>query len=240
MIFNCACRWMDEKKRRYLLVNPAQHVKEPKKLEIDFRFWTSDEIRKFLSYTRERAPIVYEIAALVTATGLRRGELFQLQPDCLDFESRFLMVKRSYSFDTRKPKPPKGRRIRRIPMNNEVYRLMLRYRDMDSNSRIYDGVNFEHFHKHLRKWCKAAVVSVVGLHDLRNTFASSMVKAGKKLKVIQNLMGHVNISTTEQYMHLDPYDVASSTDCLETGIEPFSAFGNVIQLPVTSGCKTGA
>lgn len=239
LIFNCACRWKDEKKRRYLLINPAQHVKEPKKIEPDFRFWTSDEIRKFLSYTQHRAPIIYEIAALITATGLRRGELFQLQADCFDFENRLVTVKRSYSFATRKPKPPKGRRIRRIPMNNEVFRLLLKYRDLDPNRRVYEGVNIEHFHKHLRKWCQAASVPCVGLHDLRDTFASSLVKAGMKVKVIQYLMGHVNVSTTEQYMHLDPNDVTASTNCLLTGIDPLVTSGNVIQLPVVSGCKTG-
>ena len=222
LIFNCACRWKDEKKRRYLIFNPAQNVKEPKKVEPDFRFWTSEEILRFLTYTRDRDPMVYEIAALVTATGLRRGELFQLQADCLDFESQFLTVKRSFSFATRKSKLPKGRRIRRIPMNGEIRRLMEKYRNLDPTKRIYEGVNVEHFHKHLRKWCLEAKVPVVGLHDLRDTFASSLVKAGKKVKVIQYLMGHVNVSTTEQYMHLDPNDVFSSTDCLETGVEALS------------------
>lgn len=240
LVLNCACRWKDEKKRKYLIVNPAANVKEPKKIEPDFRFWTSDEIQKFLLHTRERAPMMYEIAALVTATGLRRGELFQLQRDCLDFENKLLIVKRSYSFCTRKVKPPKGRRIRRIPMNTEVYRLLYKYRDMDPTLRIYEGVNIEHFHKHLRKWCKAAEVSVVGLHDLRDTFASSLVKAGMKIKVIQYLMGHINVSTTEQYMHLDPNDVSASTDCLETGIDPWNSKDNLIELPVGSECKTSA
>lgn len=240
MIFNSACKWKDEKKRRYLFVSPARNVKEPRKPEVDFRFWTADEIKKFLRYTRDCAPIVYEIAALVTATGLRRGELFQLQPDCLDFENRILSVKRSYSFTTRKPKPPKGRKIRRIPMNEEVYRLLYRYKDMDPNKRIYEGVNIEHFQKHLRKWCPKAGVSTVGLHDLRDTFASSLVKAGLRVKVIQYLMGHQNVSTTEGYMHLDPNDVACSTNLLETGIDPWASEDNVLTLPVRPGGKMGA
>ncbi len=240
MIFNCACRWKDDKKRKYLLANPAKNVKEPKKPEVDFRFWTSDEIKKFLRFTKDRAPIVYEIAALVTATGLRRGELFQLQPDCFDFENKILSVKRSYSFVTRKVKPPKGRKIRRIPMNKEVYRLLYKYKDTDPNKRVYDGVNIEHFHKHLRKWCPKAGVSTVGLHDLRDTFASSLVRAGLRVKVIQYLMGHQNVSTTEGYMHLDPNDVAASTDRLETGIDPWDSKNNVVSLPVVNGGILGA
>lgn len=105
-------------------------------------------------------------------------------------------------------------------MNGDIYQVLLKYRDLDPNKRIYEGVNIEHFQKKLGALCQAAEVQVVGLHDLRDTFASSLVKAGKKVKVIQYLMGHVNVSTTEQYMHLDPNDVESSTDCLETGIEP--------------------
>jgi integrase len=181
------------------------------------------------------------VAALITATGLRRGEVFQLQSDCLDFENKFLTVKRSYSFVIRKPKAPKGGKLRRIPMNAEVCRLLQRYSCLDPNKRIYEGVDIEHFHKKLRTLCLAAEVPVVGLHDLRDTFASSLVKAGKKLKVIQYLMGHVNVSTTEQYMHLDPNDVESSTDCLETGIEPFECTGLIRDSLVKkeAGCILG-
>ena len=65
--------------------------------------WGAPKIKSYLErkaaslwFTRSSViPVVYEIAALVTATGLRRGELYQLQPDCLDFESQFLTVKRS-------------------------------------------------------------------------------------------------------------------------------------------------
>ena len=222
LFFKCACRWKDEKKNRYLLSNPAEFVKEPKKPEPDFHFLTTKQIRQFLEYVRDHAPIIYEISAIAIATGMRRGELHQLQRDCLDFENRMITVKRSFSFASRQIKHTKAKRIRRIPMNEEVYQILLKFKELDLDKRVFEGIDIEHFHKHLRKWCLAAQVPIVGLHDLRDTFASSLVKSGKKIKVIQKLMGHVDISVTEKYMHLDPEDLECSTDCLLTGIAPIA------------------
>lgn len=215
LIFKCACRWKDENKTKYLVENPAINVKEPKKPEPDFKFWTSTQIKQFLKYTSVKAPVIHEVALVTTATGLRRGELHQLQRDCIDFENRIITVKRSFSFASRMVKHTKANRIRRIPMNAEVYNVLNKFNAIDDqNKRIFEGVNIEHFHKPLQKWCKKAGVPEVGLHDLRDTFASSLVKAGIKIKVIQRLMGHLNISVTEKYMHLDPSDLVGSTDCL--------------------------
>jgi integrase len=103
-------------------------------------------------------------------------------------------------------------------MNADVYAMLERYRDLPGDRRVFEGFDLEHGHKKLKKWSKLAGVRPVGLHDLRDTFASSLVKAGKKIKVIQHLLGHVDIGVTEKYMHLDPSDLTGSTDCLLTGV----------------------
>jgi integrase len=202
-----------------MAVNPARNVREPKKPEPDFRFWTEKEINRFLAFTVVQAPQVYEVALVIVATGMRREELHQLQRDCLDFENRLITVKRSFSFISMQVKHTKAARIRRIPMHDEVFAVLAKHQAWkDPNRRIYEGVNIEHYHKHLRIWCEKADVLVVGLHDLRETFASSLVRSEKKIKVIQRLIGHVDHSVTQKYMHLDPSDLDGSTDCLLTGI----------------------
>ncbi len=236
LIFNCACQWKDDNKRRYLLSNPAKYVKEPKKPEPDFRFLTEGEIKVFLQTVVEKDPVVYEVALLALSTGMRRGEIYQLQRDCLDFENNLITVKRSFSFSARQVKHTKAGRIRRIPINSELRRVLMRYEPVrDPDFRIFAGVNIEHFHAPLRRWCLEAGVPVVGLHDLRDTFASSLVKAGVKIKVIQKLLGHVDIKVTERYMHLDPNDLEGSTDCLVTGVMPLIRTQGFASTPTAPG-----
>ena len=55
-----------------------------------------------------------------------------------------------------------------------------------------------------------------GLHVLRHTFASMLIRQGVNMKVIQNLMGHANISETmDTYGHLYPEDTSSAVLSLE-------------------------
>ncbi len=56
------------------------------------------------------------------------------------------------------------------------------------------------------------------LHSLRHCFATHLIRSGVDIAVIQKLMGHSDIRTTSQYLHLTTADtllIASPLDTLE-------------------------
>jgi integrase/recombinase XerD len=49
-------------------------------------------------------------------------------------------------------------------------------------------------------------------HRRRHTYATSLIRRGEDIHVVQRLMGHANIATTSRYLHLSDADLIAAAD----------------------------
>ena len=75
---------------------------------------------------------------------------------------------------------------------------------------------------------RAAGLSQSGVHILRHTFCSHLAMRGAPAKAIQELAGHQDLATTQQYMHLSPAALDAAIRLLDAGTQT-SSLGNNLE-----------
>lgn len=144
---------------------------------------------------------------LFYATGLRVSEMAGLTLDDLHFDAGYLRC------------TGKGNKVRVVPFAESTRRHLERYlkdarpsfvggRDDDSR-RVFvtrRGQSFSRkgIWKMIRLYARqAGITRKVSPHTLRHCFASHLLANGAPLRVIQEMLGHADIATTQIYTHVD-------------------------------------
>ena len=189
--------------------NPALNVIAPKiekslptYLTVDEVFHLLDSIEtKTLSGKRNRA-----IFELLYSTGIRVSELVGLDVADVDLEKRVVRVK------------GKGSVERIIPFGEKALSAIREYREnLRGNRRLapdmWRGPLFLNKNggrltdrsvaRILNDTAKKASLTMpVSPHDLRHTFATHMLDPGLDLRMVQEMLGHKSLSTTQKYTHV--------------------------------------
>ncbi len=126
-------------------------------------------------------------------TGMRRGELRQIQWTDVDLERTMLTTRGGYA---------KSRRTRHIALNAEALEVLKRWKHQAGDRPVVFGV--ARVDKAWSAVLEAAKVDDFRWHDLRHHFASKLVMAGVDLNTTRELMGHADIAMTLRYAHLAP------------------------------------
>jgi integrase/recombinase XerD len=153
-----------------------------------------------------RAPVRDRaILELMYATGLRVSETASLSMDDLHFDNGYLRC------------VGKGNKERVVPFGAAARRALERYL-ADSRPSFAGNNTTRHLfvtyrgrpfsRKGLWKMIRGHAVRAgirkrVSPHTLRHSFASHMLANGAPLRVIQEMLGHADISTTQVYTHID-------------------------------------
>jgi integrase/recombinase XerD len=159
---------------------------------------------------KERAPERLRAARLACllevlyATGLRVSELVALPASAARRDQRMLVVR------------GKGGRERLVPLNDAARRAMTDYLAMREAAKIASSkwlfpsfgesghLTRQHFARELKSLAAVAGLkpTQVSPHVLRHAFASHLLQNGADLRVVQTLLGHADISTTQIYTHV--------------------------------------
>ncbi len=190
----------------YINENPCDNIASPKiakKLPV---YLTEEEVNKLLDINLF-TPYDYRNKAmleLLYATGLRITELCNLKITDIDVNNCFIRV-----FG-------KGKKERIVPVTDLALKYLIiyaqEYRNIILKDKISDylfisnsltNISRQGFFKIIKKECqRAGITKNVSPHVLRHSFATHLLKHGADLRIIQELLGHEDISTTQIYAHL--------------------------------------
>lgn len=195
-------------KKKWLEDNPAKIVATPKQEKHVPSFLSEDEMAEFLDLPQSNQPLDLRdraVLELLYATGMRVSELAGLNLDNVNFSERLVRVRgkgkkeRIVPFG-RKAEESLAFYIRARPQINkgdiEEETLFLNYRGERLTSRSIERI----VDRYIRL---TALRRKISPHSLRHSFASHLLSRGADLRVIQELLGHESLATTQKYTHLD-------------------------------------
>jgi integrase/recombinase XerD len=192
---------------KHLPANVAENLSLPRRWKRLPKALTGQEIDKLLAPETPETPQSLcdrAILELAYASGLRLSELRSLRLEQLHLEAGFLNV------------VGKGNKERVVPVGRKAVAALERYLDAGrprlvtprSPASVFltrRGTPFASVTLWLRikqRVRRAGIARNVTPHMLRHSFATHLLEHGADLRVIQELLGHASISTTEVYTHV--------------------------------------
>ncbi|NTV51396.1 MAG: site-specific tyrosine recombinase XerD [Candidatus Firestonebacteria bacterium] len=138
---------------------------------------------------------------MLYATGLRVSELVSLTPGQIHWKEAYVLIR------------GKGDRERVVPVGRAALAIAesyLRSRGkVNENlplfvSRGVRGFSRVGFWKLIRRYAQqAGIAKEISPHTLRHSFATHLLAGGADLRIVQEMLGHADISTTQIYTHVD-------------------------------------
>ena len=159
---------------------------------------------------RLRAMRLYCLLEVLYATGLRVSELVALPSSAARRDARMIIVR------------GKGNKERLVPLNEPSRQAMADYlaamealnqekkKNATSSKWLFPSfgesghLTRQHFARDLKELAASAGLTprLVSPHVLRHAFASHLLHNGADLRIVQTLLGHTDISTTQIYTHV--------------------------------------
>jgi integrase len=155
-------------------------------------------------------------------SGLRRGSLFGLKWNDIDFFTKTMTIR---------PDNDKPEKTLQLPMNSVVVETLTAWKEQ--NSPVEDdalvfpspvsGRELNNVKKSWANLLKEAQITNFRWHDMRHDFASQLVMKGVDLNTVRELMGHTDMKMTMRYAHLAPSSKLRAVEVLSENVRPSEA-----------------
>ena len=195
-------------KRNLIEVDPAEPLLAPKaaaKLPETLDATTVDKLLTSIDLTKRLGLRDLAIMELFYSSGLRLSEICNSMLESLDLDDKFLRV------------TGKGNKTRLVPIGGRALDALKRYLNNErhtlvrkkTHSNIFLSVRGgplspDRVRQIVKERAKAANLDQnIYPHLLRHSFATHLLENGADLRVIQELLGHSDIATTQIYTHVD-------------------------------------
>ena len=171
-------------------------------------FLSIEEVHQLLNISKGKGAIAERDDAMIEllyATGMRVSELVTLEQSALNLDLGYLIA------------TGKGSKQRVIPIGEEALAKVRLYLECARQlllgkarsgllflTRKGTGMTRQTFWRLLRRHAKAAGIhQPIWPHAIRHSFATHLLAGGADLRIVQSLLGHADISTTQVYTHIE-------------------------------------
>jgi site-specific recombinase XerD len=133
------------------------------------------------------------ILTLTYSVGLRVSEIVNLKIEDIDSKRMIIHIKNA-----------KGRKDRIVPLSLTVLTLLREYfKEYKPSDYLFNGQNSNQYSiGSCQKIYKKYIDESGHIHTLRHSCATNLLENGTDLKLIQKILGHSNVKTTEIYTHV--------------------------------------
>ncbi len=197
---------------RYIENDPSELLQWPK-FEIHLPdVLTIEEIDAMIAEIDMSDPLGHRNRAIIEmlyGSGLRVSELVELKLSNMYLQDEYMLIE------------GKGSKQRLVPISPEAKKQFLLWLESRNLFPIHpEAVDYAFLNRRGRKLTRVMIFTIIkqltaaaGIrktispHTLRHSFATHLLQNGADLRVIQQLLGHESITTTEIYTHIDIHDL---------------------------------
>jgi len=177
------------------------------------RYLSPDEARKLIRELKRSPRQEAVVIRLLLLTGARKSEILRAKWTDVHLDQRLLTVPLS-----------KSNKPRHIPLSDESIKVIRSIPRQKGSPWLFPGrvpgkplsdvfVFWDQFRRKLG-------LADVRIHDLRHTFASFLVNAGRTLYEVQKLLGHSDPRTTMRYAHLAQASLLAAAQTISLCLSP--------------------
>ncbi len=206
-VFSCSLKW----EIPGIKSNPTAGIPLMKEDNVKERYLSSTEANRLYEVLMEseNAMLKYIIPMLIL-TGARKREVLDARWEDFDYERCIWRI-----HTTKLGKP------RFVPMSDAVMNLLESVPRYDCIWAFPNPKTLKPYVSIFHSWNTArqeAGLADVRIHDLRHSYASFLVNAGRTLYEVQRLLGHTQIKTTQRYAHLSHDTLLDATNAASKAI----------------------